>query len=83
VQYPNGNIAMFLSFFPLSAPLVTTIRLAVPPGIPIWQVLTAAGITLATTVVLVWMSGRVFRAALLMNSKPASLRDAVGWVLRG
>jgi ABC-2 type transport system permease protein len=83
VQYPNGNIAMFLSYFPLSAPLVTTIRLAVPPGIPTWQVLTAAGITLATTVVLVWMSGRIFRAALLMNSKPASLRDAVGWVLRG
>jgi ABC-type Na+ efflux pump permease subunit len=83
VQYPNGNIATFLSYFPLSAPLVTTIRLAVPPGIPTWQVLTAAGIALGTTVVLVWMSGRIFRAALLMNSKPVSFREAVGWVLRG
>lgn len=83
LQYPSGPIATFLSFFPLSAPLVTTIRLAVPPGIAMWEIVLSIVISLATTVALVWCASRIFRASLLMNSRPASMKEAALWIIKG
>jgi ABC-2 type transport system permease protein len=45
-----------------------------------WQVATAAVLTLATTAVCVWAAGRVFRVGLLMQGKSASLAQMVRWV---
>src|SRR5262249_8488211 len=49
-QDPNGTLALIGTFFPFSAPMVTTARLAIPPGIPMWQAAGGAIVSIATMI---------------------------------
>ena len=80
---PHGTIALAGTFFPLSAPLVMMMRLSIPPAVPVWQPIVALCGSLMMTAVLVWIAGRVFRAGFLLVGRPASLKELLGWVLRG
>jgi ABC-2 type transport system permease protein len=71
---PNSPIAVVLSYFPLTAPVMMLIRLGfgqVPAGqIVISLVLLVAGIVLS-----LWAGARVFRVGLLMYGKRPSLKE--------
>jgi ABC-2 type transport system permease protein len=82
-QDPSGPLPMAASFIPFSAPMMTTARIAIPPGIPAWQALLSVAVSLLTTVALVWCAGRIFRLGLLMQGQAARPRDILRWVLRG
>ena len=83
LTHPSGPVGMAATFFPLSAPLVTVIRMAIPPGIPAWQPLAAAGVAILTTIVLVWAAGRIFRVGILMQGQGAKVGEMLKWVVRG
>jgi ABC-2 type transport system permease protein len=80
---PSGTPAMIGSFFPTSAPMVTVARIAIPPGVPLWQVIVSALVTLATTVAIIWCSGRIFRVGILMQGQGAKMGEMLKWVVRG
>jgi ABC-type Na+ efflux pump permease subunit len=83
IQNPNGPLARIATLFPPLTPMVTVARLAVPPGIPLWEIAVAIGIVLAATLVLIWASGRIFRVGILMQGKGANIRDMLRWVVTG
>jgi ABC-type Na+ efflux pump permease subunit len=83
LQEPNNPVATGLSFFPFASPMLMIARMAVPPGIPWWQPLVAVGGVLMTTIVCVYVAGRIFRVGLLMQGKGAKLGELVQWVIRG
>jgi ABC-2 type transport system permease protein len=80
---PSGPMPTAGSFFPLSAPMMTTARLAIPPGIPLWQALLSVVISLLTTVALVWCAGRIFRVGLLLQGQAAKPRELLKWIWKG
>jgi ABC-2 type transport system permease protein len=71
---PDSAIAVVLSYFPLTSPVMMLIRLgisSVPAGqIAISLVLLVAGIALS-----VWAGAKVFRVGLLMYGKRPGLKD--------
>jgi ABC-type Na+ efflux pump permease subunit len=83
LQDPNGTIAIIGSFFPFTAPMFMTARVAVPPGIPLWQPLAGVAIVLATVVACVWAAGRIFRVGLLLQGKGVKFADLARWIVRG
>jgi ABC-2 type transport system permease protein len=83
IQEPNGPIAMGLSLFPFATPMLMIARMAIPPGIPWWQPAAGVLLVLATTVLCVYIAGRIFRVGILMQGKGASLATMARWVLRG
>ncbi|MEQ1850321.1 MAG: ABC transporter permease, partial [Chthoniobacteraceae bacterium] len=83
LQDPSGPVPMAASFFPLSAPMMTLARIAIPPGIPLWQALLSVAISLLATVALVWCAGRIFRIGLLMQGQAATVGEMLKWVLKG
>ena len=83
IERPSGPLALGLSFFPFSAPVVMVVRQAVPPGIPWWQPLLSIAIVLATTVACVYAAGRILRVGLLMQGKGANFAQMARWVFRG
>jgi ABC-type Na+ efflux pump permease subunit len=83
LQEPNSPLAIGLSFFPFSTPMLMITRQAVPPGLPVWQPLTGVLVVLATTLLCVYVAGRIFRVGLLMQGKGASLADLARWAVRG
>src|SRR5262249_23188454 len=83
LQEPNSAFAEGISFFPPSTPMLMIARQAVPPGIPWWQPFVGAALALATTIVIVWVAGRIFRVGLLLQGKGARLGEIAKWVIRG
>ena len=80
---PHGIVGITATFFPTSAPIVTMMRLAIPPSIPWWQPAGAIVSSSLLTALLVWVAGRVFRAGFLLTGRPASIKEIFGWLIRG
>lgn len=80
IRAPESAAAITLSFVPMVSPFAMMLRLALPPGPPVWQVLLSAAILIATTVAAVWAAGRIFRVGLLMQGKAPNLSELVRWI---
>jgi ABC-2 type transport system permease protein len=83
LEEPNGPVATGLSFFPFATPSLMVARLGVPPGVPLWQPLAGAAITILATFLCVYAAGRIFRIGLLLQGKGADFGQLLRWVVRG
>jgi ABC-2 type transport system permease protein len=83
IEYPNGGLAKALTFIPFTAPMVTMLRLSIPPSIPMWEAILAVTSCLIGIGCIIWIAGRVFRVGMLMNTKPAGFGELIRWVTKG
>ncbi|MBE0689671.1 MAG: ABC transporter permease, partial [Anaerolineae bacterium] len=72
-QDPNGPIPVALTLIPITSPMVVILRSAFA-AIPAWQIALSIIFLIATTILVVWISARIFRWSLLMYGKRPSLR---------
>ena len=63
---------------PLTSPVIMPARVAFEP--PLWQFLVSAVILLASAVLFVWLSGRIYRVGILLYGKKASLKELGKWM---
>lgn len=78
IRDPNGALATTMSFFPPSAPLMMTLRLATGQAIPVWQPPLAALLLLVSTMLVVFLAGRIYRASLLRTDSATTFRQIFG-----
>ena len=71
---PNGPLVAFGSFFPFTAPAILPARMLLA-DMPVWQVALSVALTVATTVGMVWLCGRIFRGSLLIYGKKLTWRE--------
>jgi len=83
VEAPSSTLSLALSLFPPATPMLMLIRMAVPPGIPIWQPILGAVLVLITTLVIVFAASRVFRVGILIQGKGARVGEVLRWIVRG
>jgi len=76
---PNGTIAVFVSLFPLTAPLMMFLRTAVAEP-PFWQVLLSMLILVLSTVGIAWAAGRIYRVGILMYGKKPTIPEILRWI---
>jgi len=81
VTAPNGLLARFLSFFPLTSPVSMMSRMAAT-SVPTWQALLAAGLQFLTAIGIVRLAAKLFRTQNLLSGQPVTpggfLRALVG-----
>ena len=70
---PDGALAMTLSYVPFTAPLTMMIRMGAS-DVPAVQVVASLLVVFASSLVLLWVSARVFRAGLLMYGQRMGVR---------
>lgn len=80
LRAPDSALTVALSFFPTMTPFTMMVRMAVPPGVPLWQVLISVAILIAATGFVVWAASRVFRIGVLMQGKAPNLPELMRWV---
>jgi ABC-2 type transport system permease protein len=80
MEAPEGLLATTMSLVPWATPSLMILRLSMQPGPPVWQLLASFVITSLTTIVVVWMAGRIFRVGVLMQGKSASFAEMIRWV---
>ena len=83
LEYPDSALAKAAAFFPLTAPTISIVRSAVPGAAAPWEMVVSALSATLGTLAVIWIAGRIFRAGMLLTSKPASIAEAIRWVVRG
>jgi ABC-2 type transport system permease protein len=83
VREPNGPLAVGLSLFPPSAPLVMVVRLASEEVVPRWQIAASLAVLAAATLAVTFLAARIFRIGILWQGKTPKLTELARWALRG
>jgi ABC-2 type transport system permease protein len=73
VMRPHSPLAVGLSLFPLSAPIMMITRLTVG-NVPLWQPIVAAVLTIIMAVFIIRAVARMFRAQMLLSGQPFSIQ---------
>jgi len=83
LREPESVFATALSLVPPFTPMLMVLRLAAQESLPHWQPLVGLGGVIAFALLTVWLGGRVFRVAILMQGTPPRFGNIVRWALRG
>ncbi|MDC7122045.1 ABC transporter permease [Cellulomonas fimi] len=73
---PDNPLVTALSFVPFCAPMIMPVRVALG-AVETWEILLAAGLSLALVPFLVWFAGRVYANAVLHSGGRMRLTDAL------
>jgi ABC-2 type transport system permease protein len=76
---PNSPLAVALTMFPFSSPILMVFRITVQTP-PFWQIALSLAICLATTVGVVRVSAKIYRVGILMYGKRPSLVELLRWL---
>jgi ABC-type Na+ efflux pump permease subunit len=81
IRDPLGSVAMSLSLFPPSAPMMNVLRLGTGVTIPAWQPIVAAILLAIATAAVLWTAGRVYKMSMLRSDSVKSLGQFVGRIM--
>ncbi|HLL84245.1 MAG TPA: ABC transporter permease [Longimicrobium sp.] len=76
---PLGTTATVLGLVPFTAPVANAMRLG-STEIPVAQVIASLVMLALTTVLVVWVAGKIYRFGILSTGKKASLADIGRWM---
>jgi len=76
---PLGTTATVLGLVPFTAPVANAMRLG-STEIPVTQVIASLVMLALTTVLVVWIAGKIYRFGILSTGKKASLADIGRWM---
>ena len=82
VENPTAGVVKFLTFFPLTSPLVVLERLG-PEAIEPWEVAVSLVVLAVSVVAVAFLVSRIFRAFLLSYGKRPGLRMLARALVRG
>jgi ABC-type Na+ efflux pump permease subunit len=83
IRAPGSALAVGSSLVPFATPVLMTLRMALTPAPPAWQIVVGFVLTLAATAAFVWAGGRIFRTGILMQGKSATFGEMWRWVRAG
>lgn len=72
---PGSPIVAIVSWIPLFTPFLLILRMPTEP--PLWEVLAQIGIMAVTTVLILWLATKVYRAGAVHG---AGISDAMAWL---
>jgi ABC-2 type transport system permease protein len=79
INYPEGAVSRALTFFPITSPVASMMRLALH-AISAWEIALGLIILLGSIVLTMWIASRMFRVFLLMYGKRPAFREFVKYV---
>ena len=77
-QNPDGPLAFWCSFIPITSPIVMMVRL--PYDTPFWQILVSLVLLYASALFFVWVSAKIYRVGILIYGKKPSLKEIMRWI---
>ncbi len=79
IQAPESTLAIVVSLFPLTAPVLMFARICLLPPPPL-EIGAAALLCTATAVGVAWVAAHIYRVGILMYGKPPSLKEVLTWI---
>jgi len=79
IGYPEGAVSRAFTFFPLTSPVASMMRLA-NHAISAWEIALSLIILIGSIVLTMWVAARIFRVFLLMYGKRLAFREFVRYI---
>jgi ABC-2 type transport system permease protein len=79
-QHPYSLLAVALSLFPLTAPTVMILRIAVVETPPWWDIAGSLLMLAGSVPFIVWAAAKIFRTGVLLYGKPPKLAEILRWL---
>ncbi|HLJ25185.1 MAG TPA: ABC transporter permease [Candidatus Angelobacter sp.] len=79
INSPGSPMALWGSLFPLTAPLIMFLRVALQSPPP-WQIVLSIALMLVSVYGLVWLCARIYRVGILMYGKKPTLPELMKWI---
>ncbi len=79
VSNPNSPLAVGLSLFPLTAPVIMFMRISILMP-PFWQIVLSLILLTLTIWGAIWLTSRIYRVGILMYGKRPSLPEILKWL---
>jgi ABC-2 type transport system permease protein len=78
---PSSPIAVWMSIIPFTSPVIMLIRISFGiEAADLWQVWLSMFLLVATFILMVWISAKVYRTGILMYGKKPSFREMFKWI---
>ncbi len=74
---PESMATFWLSIIPLTSPVVMMVR--TPFEVPLWHIALSLVLLYATAILLVKLSGKIYRTGILMYGKKVSIKEMFRW----
>lgn len=78
---PSGMLAQVMSWIPFSTPVVMMVR--APAGAAWWEILGTGIVLIFSSIFVIWLMARLFRAAMLRTGQPPRLAELGRLIWRG
>ena len=83
VKEPMSSLSTIMSLIPPFTPTLMLLRMTTPAGIPAWQPWAGLIGIILFTILVVWLAGRIFRVAIMMQGTPPKLKTILRWAVKG
>ena len=81
MQSPDGIMARSFSLIPPFTPMLMMLRLSIPPGVPLWELILGIVLTTAFSILCVMAAGKIFRIGILSQGQAPSIAKMVKWLM--
>lgn len=81
LQSPTGAFARWMSLFPPATPMLMMLRMAIPPGLPWWEILLGVVVAVGFTLLTVASAAKIFRIGVLSQGQTPSFGRMLQWLL--
>lgn len=78
MKNPEGPLGFWLSMVPFTSPVAMIAR--IPFGVPIWQIALSVSLLLLSTVLMIYIAGKVYRVGILMYGNKATAQELWKWI---
>ena len=75
---PEGPLGFWLSMIPFTSPVAMIAR--IPVGVPAWQIIVSASLLLLSTLLMIYIAGKVYRVGILMYGNKATAKELWKWI---
>lgn len=79
---PSSLFSRGISLFPPATPMLMFVRIAIPPGPAMWEVVLGTVLTIAFAIGCVWAAGKVFRIGILSQGQPPTFAKLITWIAK-
>ena len=78
INSPDSALSYWFSLIPFTSPIIMMGRVVY--GAPIHEVLLSMAILAATVILVIWLSGKVYRTAILYTGKKVTMKEIITWI---
>lgn len=79
LESPNSPLATVASLIPFLAPILMFLRISLEAATTV-EIVSSAALLVLTTLIFIWITGRIFRVGILMYGKRPNLPEVIKWI---